>query len=118
MKLTAKNVEKVLLDCLSNDKDGLVVEGIVQGYMLNNDKLIENTESITDMLNELPKEFKEGWSFLNACNNKDGEQWTGLHQRMEELFVLGMGIKKVTCPMPKELWTALPGGVPYYQVVT
>jgi hypothetical protein len=72
------------------------------------------------MLAELPDMFKEsgggGWSFLNACDDRHGNQWTGLHQRMEQLFQLGIGIDKVECQLPREVWPALPGGMPYYIV--
>ena len=73
------------------------------------------------MLENLPLDFQEnsggGMSFLKACDDQEGNQWTGLHRRMEELFVLGTGLGKVKCLMPRELWAALPGGMPYYVVL-
>ncbi|NQT49448.1 hypothetical protein HQ571_02010 [Candidatus Kuenenbacteria bacterium] len=72
------------------------------------------------MLAELPDEFKEsgggGMSFMNACYDRNGNQWTGMHKRMEELFQLGIGIKKAKCLMPRASWSALPGGMPYYAI--
>lgn len=72
------------------------------------------------MLSELPKEFKKesggGMSFLNACNTSKGEQWTGEHAKMEQLFALGIASGMVECLLPRELWSSLPGGVPYYVV--
>jgi len=69
----------------------------------------------------LPEQFKGsaggGWSFLNACDDKHGNQWTDLHLRMEQLFQLGIGIGKVKCLMPRAMWSALPGGMPYYAVI-
>jgi hypothetical protein len=82
--------------------------------MTNSHKKIET------MLDELPDEFKKtgggGMSFLNACNDKHGNQWTDLHQRMEQLFQLDIGIGKVKCLMPREMWGILPDGMPYYVV--
>ena len=72
------------------------------------------------MLSELPDEFRVsgggGWSFLQACNDRHGTQWTGFHQAMEELFMLGMAAGLVTELLPRDLWDALPGGMPYYAV--
>jgi len=35
---------------------------------------------------------------------------------MEKLFLLGLAIEKVKCLMPREVWPALPGGMPYYVI--
>ena len=124
MKLTSENVKKVFDECLTEtaeQENAVKVEGIVRAFAFDSAKLKEHTESIFDMLRELPKEFMQnsggGYSFLMACNDKDGNQWTGLHERMEQLFALGIGIEKVKCLLPRELWQALPGGVPYYVVL-
>jgi len=122
MELSAKNVEKVMMYCLNKEKPGkLVIAGIRSDFYLDESKLNDHKENIIDMLNELPEEFHQdgggGMSFLNACNNADGEQWTGFHQTMEALFVLGMGIKRVRCLLPKEMWSICPGGMPYYMVM-
>jgi len=55
-------------------------------------------------------------SFLNACQDRNGNQWTDLHQRMEQLFVLGQAAGFVSCLLPRDMWAALPGGMPYYVV--
>ncbi len=72
------------------------------------------------MLDELPDSFKKsgggGMSFQNACVDKQGNQWTDFHQRMEQLFQLGIGIGKVELLMPREMWAMLPGGMPYYAI--
>jgi hypothetical protein len=54
-----------------------------------------------------------GWSFLQACVNRDGEMWTDSHRIMENLFLLGIAIEKANSLLPRELWSRLPGGVPY-----
>ena len=47
-------------------------------------------------------------------NDEYGNQWTRYHQRMEQLFQLGIG--KIKCLMPHEMWSILPRGMPYYEV--
>jgi len=126
MKLTADNVEKIFMDCLfTKDEDpsaAVKVEGIVSNFGFHPDRLKSHEEDIYSMLKELPKEFQKdggdgGWSFLNACNDKDGGQWTGLHQKMEQLFVLGIAIGKARWCMPKNMWKMFPGGMPYVTVL-
>jgi hypothetical protein len=50
-----------------------------------------------EMLNQPHSEFKKagggGMSFLNMCN-KDGNQWSDLHQTMDELVTMGIASEK------------------------
>lgn len=76
------------------------------------------------MLNELPLQFQSeknggegGWSFLNMCVTKTGEQWTGMHRIVEELCLLAIGNNLVVFPLPKDMWKMLPGSVPYFCVL-
>jgi hypothetical protein len=125
MKLSAENVHHIFMDCLFNDdeekKDPVVAEGITLSVGFNPVRLKKNEESIYGMLKELPASFQKdsggGMSFLQACEDKDGNQWTGMHQTMQELFLLGLAAGKVQYCLPKELWSALPGGVPYLTVL-
>lgn len=122
MKLTAENVEKVSGECFYESEDKTVkCEAVVHSFAFCEEKLQENKQNIVDMLSCLPKEFMQntggGYSFLAACNDKDGNQWTGLHLTMEKLFALGIGIEKVKCLFSREIWSALPGGVPYFVVL-
>lgn len=99
-----------------------VVDGITLRVSFNKARLEEHKEMISQMLTELPIEFQEssksgGMSFLNACYDKNGQQWTGAHRTMEQLFLLGIGIQKVVCVFPRQIWKVLPGGVPYYMVL-
>jgi hypothetical protein len=128
--LTAAHVEEVMTDCVFRDdewREGeptpenmVRVEGIVGDYGFHPGRLQEHAEEIRAMLRELPPEFMQsgggGMSFLNACDDKYGEQWTGLHRTMGFLFGLGMAIGYVDCLFPRDLWSAMPGGVPYYVV--
>ena len=126
--LTANKVRKLVMYCLFNEdelengepKDPskiLEVHGIIIHVGLHKDRVEEKKPEIKTLLEELPPEFKEGWSFLNACNDKNGRQW-GEHRSMDELFSLGTAVGYVQCLMPRDLWSALPGGMPYYMVNT
>jgi len=125
MILTAENVENVFKECLFIDGEDtsskLVAEGIKTNVGFHPERLERHREDIANMLSELPKEFQQdgggGMSFLNACMNADGEQWTGIHSTMEKLFLLGLALGKVKNLMPRAIWCALPGGMPYYVVV-
>lgn len=117
MKLTVENVDKVVVDCLAGviSEDMVVCQGIMRDFGFNKDKLEKNRENICSMLRQLPEKFKVGASFLEAYETKDGVMW-GSHARMEALFCLGIGVGKVKCLLPREMWDAV-GGVPYYQVL-
>lgn len=128
MELTSKNVQELFTKCLYNKEikegetpeDVILVEGIVHNYGLDKASVENEKENISSMLHQLPKEFMEatggGYSFLAACNNADGVQWTGMHLVMESLFVLGMAAGIVKCLLPRDFWLMLPGSVPYYVV--
>ena len=125
MKLSAANVDMVFKDCLFESEelilDPIIVQAITTTFGLDKVKVKKHTDDITLMLSQLPDAFKSsgggGMSFLNACENSDGEQWTGMHQVMEQLFALGLACEKVKLLMPREYWPALPGGMPYYVVL-
>lgn len=133
MKLTSENVENIFVTCLfeedkddtinalENPNDAIKVEGLAHNFGFHPDRIKEHTGDIASMLDDLPNEFKAdgggGWSFLNACNDKNGNQWTGLHMRMEQLFMLGMAAGKVKYTLPREIWSALPGAMPYLQIL-
>ena len=121
MKLNPDRVTKVVRECLFRDGEDSTVRVEVQGIMnqfgFHPGRLEEHREEIVSMLEELPDQFREelggGWSFLKACMDRHGEQW-GNHPDMELLFVLGIGIGRVRCVLPREQWNLFPGGMPYY----
>lgn len=124
MKLTGKKVTSVFMDCLFKDGEDtsnyVKTEGIITNVGLHPERLASHKTEILEMLNELPDEFKRsgggGWSFLNACNDKDGKLWTGDQSVVEQLVLLGIASEKVAFQLPREVWAALPGGVPYFVV--
>lgn len=123
-KLDPQRVEAIFLDCLFRESEDtsqhVKAEGIFSNVGFHPERLARYKAEISALLDELPDEFKKtgggGMSFLNACNDRSGNQWTGLHKRMEQLFQLGIGIGKVECLIPRKMWTTLPGGMPYFAV--
>lgn len=100
--------------------DWVKVEGITHTFGLVKSRLDEVAPKVNEMLDNLPAGFHAdsggGWGFLEACNDKNGDQWTGMHIRMGELFCLGVGIGRVECLVSRDLWKSLPGGMPYYRI--
>lgn len=123
MELTAERVDAIFRDCLfreGEDTTGYVeADGIVHPVGFHPGRLKSHELEIAELLDELPDEFKKtgggGWSFLNACMDKHGNQW-GEHLNMEQLFQLGAGVGKVSLALPRAMWPILPGGMPYYVV--
>lgn len=122
--LTAKTVENLFNECLAKDKtedNNTKVIGITHTFLFDNNKIEQNKDAITELLLELPTEFREnsggGYSFLMACNDKNGNQWTDMQFTMEKLFALGLASGKVQELLPRAMWKILPGGVPYYIIL-
>lgn len=116
--LTSERVREIFVNCVTDaHPDPLVVEGITHNVAFNRDAIETHRAEINTLLNELPDQFHAGrgggWSFLNACDDRHGNQWTGLQQIMEELFLLGMAIGRVRYCLPRDMWDVMPGGVPY-----
>jgi hypothetical protein len=127
--IDAGAVDAAFLDCLFRDEeivDGkptsepVIVAAITSKFGFQPERLESHREEVSGWLFMLPEEFQKhaggGWSFLNACNDRYGVQWTGLHQRMEQLFALGIGLGMARWQLSRELWAALPGGMPYVVV--
>lgn len=85
----------------------------MNNFDLHPQRLEEQRELITALLTELPEEFKQGYTFLNLCTTKNGELWTGEHTVCEQLIVMAVGLDLMSYCFPREMWTVLPGGVPY-----
>jgi hypothetical protein len=121
-RLNSKEVLGLLKWCLFSDQDRtsqkMEVEGVLHKFVLHRGRLASKRRLIEELLGELPREFRRsdeggGASFLDACLDHRGEQWTDLHQVMEALFVLGIAIEKVEFRVGREMWPLLPGGMPY-----
>jgi hypothetical protein len=127
-KIDPEKVQEVFFDSLFRDEEVnngknpemVKVEGIRLTLGFHPGRLEIHRAEVLNWLTYLPLQFRKssggGWSFLNACQDINDEQWTGLHERMEQLFCLGLGLDLVACVIPREMWDALPGGMPYYRV--
>src|SRR6266478_1898966 len=121
IKLTSETVHKLMLVCLANDdsQETITIDGLVNSYLLDKAKIASRSEQIRDLLDQLQDPFQAskggGWSFLNACNDRDGHLWTGEHRIMEALICLGIAANRAKWLM-KEMAHIMPGGVPYVVV--
>lgn len=130
--LTAERVHEIAKACFYTDAelpdrnvvpDGAVlVEGILHTYGFHPGRLEGYRVEIAAMLAELPLPFQPvpeggggGWTFLNACEDKDGRLW-GQHFDMEMLFCLGIATGQAQWMM-KTMVDVLPGGMPYVGVL-
>lgn len=125
--LTADNVEKVFMDCLFPDgtdpktitTDFKQVDCVTCKFGFDPVKIELHKAEIHSLLKQLPKEFQElsggGWSFLNACLDTEGKQW-GEHKNIEQLLALGLAADLASFLMPRNVWQAMPGGMPYFVV--
>lgn len=119
--LDPERVDAIFRECLlrrgEDSSNQIEVEGIVLHALFHPERLQGYKTEIEAMLDELPDEFKQshggGWSFLNACNDRHNNQWTSTHLHMEELFLLGIGIKRVQYMLPRDEWQFLMGGMPF-----
>lgn len=121
MRLTSENVEAVFKDCLT-DEHKFVVKGVCIGAAFDRDKIEAHEDEIFQMLMQLPAEFHTpcgggGWTFLNMCIDRDGNQWTDFHQIMDMLVCLGLAIGAVEFLFKqRDLWQTMPGGMPYLSI--
>ena len=122
--LTSERVEEVFMDCLYKDmearKDAVIVMGIILNVGFHPERLEAHRQDVKVMLAELMPEFHQktggGWTFLNLCNDKHGRQWTSFHEIQEQLCLLGNALGLSEYLMDREMWAAMPGGVPYFMV--
>ncbi len=128
--IDADEIDEIFMDCMYHrgeaDPDGPTpaeakrAEGILADYGFHPVRLESHRARITEFLTCLPDEFQEagggGMSFVNACVDINDTQW-GEHMNMERLFALGMALDLVISIFPRRLWSALPGGMPYYKVL-
>jgi hypothetical protein len=130
--INSQRVTDILRDCLYRPEEitgdavpegAIIVEGILRNFGLHPERLESHRAEVTEMLSHLPTQFRDsahggdgGWSFLNACQDANDEQWTSFHQTMDALFVLGIGLGLAAWLLPRGMWDALPGGMPYVVV--
>ena len=127
MELTSENVTKVFMSCLfkedtpENRAKAIMVEGIVNCFGFSPSKIEAQEGDISSMLKQLPHQFRVngggGWSSLNACQREDGVQW-GEQVTMEQLLTMGIAAGWAKYSMPRDMWKVLPGGMPYFMILS
>lgn len=128
IKLSSGSVKEIIIDCAfdaGEDQTGAVLaEGIMKTYGFHPKRLEKRKEDIANLLAQLTKEFQPpskggggGWTFLNGCMDKDGHQW-GEQMDVEMLLALGIATDQAKILTTKAMSAALPGGVPYFGVLS
>lgn len=122
---SAARVTEIFRDCLFREDElvegqptgsYLLVEGLTQKFGFQPDRTRGYTEEIGQLLRDLPQPFSTGgWSFLNGCLDRSDQQW-GEQFHVEQLLVLGLATEQAGYCLPREVWSSLPGGVPYFWV--
>ena len=124
MELTEENVHEIFIECLykenENTEEHVKTEAIMMTIGFHPKRLKINSEKIVHLLNQLPNTFQKdgggGMSFLNMCDDKNNKQWTNSHKQMDELVALGIASGNLNYILPRELWSSLPGNMPYLVV--
>jgi hypothetical protein len=102
------------------DEDRLRVDGIITSAPFSQTRVTNHAAEIKRLLLELPDQFRRssggGWTILNACTDRHGRFWTGEQVVVEQLVLLGLAAGLVTWMLPRDLWSILPGGMPYVRV--
>lgn len=97
--------------------DAETVHGIAHRFAFHPGRLREARAEVVALIDEIvPDAFLQGrggWSFLKLCIDRNGELWTGLHLVMEQLLVMGIALDLAGYCLPRDLWQAFPGGMPY-----
>lgn len=123
-QLLPRTVEALFQTCLfgkaDNTAERVEVQAVVRRFYFHRGRLQAHEAQIVELLGELPVEFHRsgggGYTFLNGCLDKHGQQWTGMQSTVELLIALGIGVGKAEFLVPRDQWAALPGGVPYIVV--
>lgn len=127
MELTAENVRAVVTDAIFRDEeisggppsDYIEGDGILRRFGFHPERLESHREDVHSMLQQLGDDFKAeaggGASFLNMCIRADGVHWAE-QSTCADLCALGTALGLVSFPLPREVWGALPGGVPYVTI--
>lgn len=100
-------------------KDAITVDGLVRKFGFHPGRVKEADAEIRALLKELPDNFMKekggGWSFVNACFDRENRQWTGDQRVVEALVCLGIAAGAASWQL-KDIAKSLPGGVPYFEV--
>lgn len=100
--------------------EGVIVKSVVSTFFFNKAKVAEHKEEIAELLAQLPDSFREdiggGMSLLAAVENKNGNQW-GSQMDAADLFAVAEAAELAEPVLPREFWSHLPGGLPYFVIL-
>lgn len=123
----SKRINEILRDCLYKAEEvkdptqapegAVLVDGITRNLGFEPTRLQGHKEEILNLAREIvTDEFLVGKGggmiFQNLCMDREGNQW-GEHRNMEELLILCMALGKASILLPRDMWKAIPGGLPY-----
>jgi len=128
--LTSEKVTEMFLDCFFTEEEisgatkppenAIKVEGISTKVAFHPERLESHREDVKKCLEELSSQYQPdaggGYTFLDMCFTKTGEQWTSYHKVMEQLCILAIGLNLGSFLLPRVMWSSLPGGLPYFGV--
>jgi len=116
--ISASRLSDMFKECLATefDVEPVIVSGLVNTVAFDEGRLKSHKDEIVNMLNHLPDEFKltggGGYSFLQMPFDRYGQQW-GEQRNAEQLLLMALALDLASYCLPREYWSALPGGVPY-----
>lgn len=119
--IDANEVTRVFMSCLFNDGEPtdphVLAEGPLGRFGLHPERLEAARGAVRGWLEQLAPVFSVGGggSFLHLSFDASGEQW-GEHKHAQELIVLAQALGLASCLLPRDVWSSLPGGMPYYRV--
>lgn len=125
----AGRVRKLVSESLYKDEDlkglkpgeappgAVIFEGIMRKYGFDPVRLEANREKVRALIAEtVPNEFLKsgggGYTFLNLCVDRSGDQWAE-HPTLDDFIALSGALGMAGFCMPRDFWSFLPGGVPY-----
>lgn len=125
LRLTAAAVRETFLACLYDSgrtaeetKDRVEAKGVRLYAGFQPSRLKRYAGRIHELVELWPVTFFEGTgdSFLNACDDRNHQTW-GEHENIDQLLCLGLAIERIVYVLPRELWNAFPGGMPFFRVL-
>lgn len=121
--LDSEDVYKIYKECLLKADKGEFVddeplvdfsigEGIKCAAVFSTQRLVENKETIIEMIDAL-SEFESEVPFTTLCVDKNGRPWTCDYAVVDALVQLGMATETLSYLYDRSEWSSLPNQVPY-----
>ena len=124
----ADDVRRLVNACLYEDgeipngkppENAIIVRGVGPTFGLHPERVAKAKAEVAGLLLRLPADFQKtkggGMSFLTACMDAGGRQWAE-QPTVDQLLVLGLATDLVSFPLPRDMWSVLPGGMPYFMI--